>query len=242
MSFPLIGVTADYLPEEANNSARFVVREKYIQAVLDAGGVPVMIPFGIPESAYQNILNRIDGFLFTGGADIDPARFGGLPHPRVYDVLQARDELEIRLVRLAYENGFPFLGICRGIQVINVALGGTLYTDITDQMPNALRHDNYPNIPRDYLAHEVTVKEGSMLAGILGGEQFQVNSLHHQGIEKLSPELTAVACSPDNLVEAVEVPWHNFALGVQWHPEWLQAHEPQRRLFRAFVEAADTWK
>ena len=139
---------------------------------------------------------------------------------------------------MAAEQGKPFLGICRGIQVINVALGGSLFTDIDDQLSNPLRHDWYPNVPRNYLAHPVTFVSDSRLAQILDGDVFEVNSLHHQGLERLAPGLRAVACAPDQLVEAVEIPGHPFGFGVQWHPEWLQEHQPQRQLFQALTQAA----
>ena len=238
MSSPIIGVTTSYIPPEPDTSGQFAVGEKYIQAVLRAGGLPVMLPLDIPADGLAELLSRVDGLLLTGGADIDPARFGGVPHPRVYGVLESRDDQEIRLVQLAAEQGKPFLGICRGIQVINVAMGGTLYTDIGDQLPNPLKHDQFPGIPRDYLAHEVTVEPGSLLEKALGGRAFPVNSLHHQGVERLAPGLKAVACAPDRLIEAVELPGHPFGLGVQWHPEWLQEHEPHRQLLRVFVDAA----
>ncbi|MBE0699622.1 MAG: gamma-glutamyl-gamma-aminobutyrate hydrolase family protein, partial [Anaerolineaceae bacterium] len=199
---------------------------------------PVIIPVAITSQDLQELFKRLNGLLLTGGGDINPDRFNGAPHPRVYDIDERRDEQEIDLVRLAAENGKPFLGICRGIQVINVAFGGTLFTDILDQMPGGFKHDYYPDSPRDYLAHPVSVTPGSMLAKILDGETFDVNSLHHQGTDRVAPQLSPVASSSDNLVEAVELQGHPFGLGVQWHPEWLQAYEPQRQLFRAFINAA----
>ncbi len=199
----------------------------------------MIIPGGLSEQGLQALFARLDGLLLTGGSDIDPQRFNGRPHPRVYGVDKQRDELEIRLVQMAAENGKPFLGICRGIQVINVALGGSLYTDISSQLANSLRHDWYPNIVRDYLAHPVSIAAGSCLAQVLGGESFEVNSLHHQGLDRLAPGLQAVAYAPDQLIEGVELPGHPFGLGVQWHPEWLQEHAPQRQLFQALVRAAE---
>jgi putative glutamine amidotransferase len=214
------------------------VREAYLQAVLNAGGAPVLLPAGLPEEALSGLLSRLDGLLLTGGGDIDPARFSGALHSRVYGIDPERDETEIRLVQLAAETGKPFLGICRGIQAINVALGGSLYTHIADQLPGALKHDQTSDIPRDFLAHRVSITPGSRLAAILGGVDVAVNSLHHQGAQRVAPGLTAVALSPDGLVEAVELPGHPFGLGVQWHPECLQAYPPQRSLFQALVRAA----
>lgn len=238
MPAPLIGVTSNYNPPKEGPLGTIVVGKSYIQAVLRAGGLPVVIPVGLSETELSMLFPRLDGILLTGGGDIDPNRFQGSPHPRVYDIDERRDRLEIGLVKLAAENGKPFMGICRGIQVINVALGGTLYTHIADQMAGAARHDYYPDIPRDYLAHPVTIDPGSRLASCLGGERFEVNSLHHQGIERLAASLVAVAHAANSLIEGVELPGHPFGLGVQWHPEWMQAHDPQRRLFQALVQAA----
>ncbi len=238
MAFPLIGVTASYIPPKDGPFGTVQVGESYVQAVIQAGGVPVVIPVGLSPEALQALFARLDGVLLTGGGDIDPRRFDGHPHPRVYDIDARRDDLEIRLAQSAAKSGKPFLGICRGIQVINVALGGTLFTDIGDQLANPLRHDWYPNVRRDYLAHSVAVTPGSRLAQALGGDSFEVNSLHHQGLEHIAPPLRAVACAPDQLIEGVELPDHPFGLGVQWHPEWLQEHAPQRQLFQALVKAA----
>ena len=238
MPAPIIGVTANYVPPETGEFGTISMGESYIQAVLRAGGLPVIIPVGLSQEGMRAMFARLDGVLLTGGGDIEPQRFQGNPHPRVYGIDLRRDELEIRLVQMAADAGTPFLGICRGIQVINVALGGTLFTHIGDQFPNALRHDWYPNIPRDYLAHQVTVDPGSHLAQILEGENFAVNSLHHQGLERVAPDLRVVAHAPDSLIEGVELDGHPFGIGVQWHPEWLQEHASQRLLFSALVKAA----
>ena len=237
MAAPIIGITSSYIPAKDGIFGTISAGESYVQAVLRAGGLPVVLPVGFSDEGLQETFARLDGILLSGGGDIDTQRFQGLPHPRVYDVDLRRDELEIRLVQMAAEAGKPFLGICRGIQVINVALGGTLYTDIGDQLANPLRHDWYPDIPRNTLAHPVSVAASSRLAQILGGTGFEVNSLHHQGLERLAPGLQAVAYSPDSLIEGVELPDHPFGVGVQWHPEWLQEHAPQRLLFQAFIEA-----
>jgi len=238
MASPLIGVTSTFTPATDGLFGTISVGESYIQAVLRAGGLPLVIPVGLPREEQQAVFDRLDGVLLTGGSDINPERFAGLPHPRVYDIDERRDDLEIRMVEMAVKANKPFLGICRGIQVINVALGGSLYTDIADQMENSLLHDCYPDIPRNYLAHSVSLQPDSRLAQILGGDLFEVNSLHHQGVERLAPSLRAVAYAPDHLIEAVELPNHSFGLGVQWHPEWLQEHLPQRKLFEALIKAS----
>lgn len=238
--FPLIGVTSNQIAPREEKTAQHSVADAYIQAVAQAGGMPVIIPTGLSDGMMRGLFDRLDGLLLTGGGDINPDRFGGLPHPRVYDVDARRDDLEIALARMASERGKPFLGICRGIQVINVALGGTLYTDIADQLPSALKHDCFPGYPRDHAAHTVAVDRDSCLGGVLGGESFEVNSLHHQGLGSLAASLKAAAWAGDGLVEAVELPGHPFGIGVQWHPEWLQAHASQRALFKVFVQASSS--
>mgnify|MGYP001139041284 CR=1 FL=1 len=237
MNPPLIGVTV-FRTKTQSGLPALSVTDAYVQALHQAGAAPLLIPLGAPEAALQAIVDRLDGVLLTGGGDIVPDTFGGQPHPRVGDVDADRDRIEISLVKRLVAQKRPFLGICRGIQVINVALGGTLYTDIADQHAGALRHDNYPDIPRDFLAHTVEVSETSRLAQILGHTRHQVNSLHHQAACQLAPGLKPTAYAPDGILEAVELPDHPFGLGVQWHPEWLQAHAPMRALFSAFVQAA----
>ena len=238
MQPPIIGLTTNRLASTNPLAPNHGVSEAYIKAVYNAGGLPLLIPLGLPEHDWQALAARLDGILFTGGSDLDPAIFNGTPHPRVYDVDSQRDSLEIALVRRAAETGQPFLGICRGAQAVNVALGGTLYTDIADQVPGALRHDWYPDIPRDYRAHPVTLAPSSRLAGILGTTQPQVNSLHHQGLQHIGAGLAVTGHAPDGMVESVELPGHPFGIAVQWHPEWLQDDPAMRALFRAFIEAA----
>jgi len=222
-----------------NHMTNMYLNEAYVQAVVGAGAAPLLIPLGLPEAALRQAVGRVDGVLFSGGGDMAPDRYGSQPHPRVAEVDEDRDRLELALFAQVLEDGTPFLGICRGFQVLNVAMGGTLYEDITDQHPGAIRHDHYPNIPRDHLAHPVQIIEETHLARILGKPVLEVNSLHHQGIRRLAEGLKASAHAPDGIVEGVEVPKHPFGLAVQWHPEWLGAHAPMRALFQAFVEAAD---
>ncbi len=237
MPAPIIGVTTHRISGKKVQGDEYGSPVSYLNAVSAAGGVPLLIPAHLDEAQLQRVMERVDGLLFTGGGDVDPQRFSGAAHPEVYGIEPDRDRAEITLTHTAIQVGRPLLGICRGIQLINVALGGTLYTHIADQLPGALRHDYFPDIPRNHLAHPVQIEGGSCLAGVLGGTQFEVNSLHHQGLERVAPGLVVTAHSPDSLVEAVELPGHPFALAVQWHPEWLQEHEAQRALFRAFVEA-----
>ena len=237
MTSPLIGITTSHV---LNNSKIHVMStpEAYVQAVYHAGGLPLLIPLGIADADLKALLVRLNGLLFTGGGDVAPERYGGQPHPRVYDVDPDRDRVEINLTKMAAENGMPFLGICRGFQVISVAMGGTLYEDILDQHPGALKHDYFPGYPRDQLAHAVKIMPGSRLAEIIGQTEVEVNSLHHQGVRQVPGDLRLTALAPDGIPEAVELPRHPFGLAVQWHPEWLQAYAPMRRLFEVFVGEA----
>ena len=236
MTAPLIGLTTSRT-RNLHGIPVISVTEAYVQSVLRAGGLPLLVPVGLSRSQLEELSSRLQGILFTGGGDIDPARFNGLPHPRVYDVDPERDALEFDLVHQAVAEGKPFFGICRGAQVVNVALGGSLYTDIEDQRQDALKHDWFSGHPRDLRSHTVQIERASRLAGILGSLAPGVNSLHHQGIQDVAPVLQPTAYAPDGLVEAVELPQHPFGLAVQWHPEWLPDDEAMQALFRAFVAA-----
>lgn len=212
----------------------------YTEAVLQAGGVPVLIPLGLDEETLSALLERIDGLLLPGGGDISPTHYGGNEgDPTVRDVDGERDHTEFLLVHHALQQQKPLLAICRGHQVFNVALGGTLWEDVHGAMPGAIAHDYFYKHNREYLAHEVDVLPGSLLARILQAKRIPVNSLHHQGIRELAAGLKAVATAPDGLIEAVEVTDHPFALGVQWHPENLIRVTPaMRALFAHFVNVA----
>jgi len=234
---PLIAITT-YDGKSPADLPIVAVNTAYVHAILQAGGLPLLLPNQLNQKEWTELAPRLGGILFTGGGDIDPCHFSGAHHPKVGDVDDERDSLELPLLRYAVEQRIPFLGICRGCQVVNVALGGTLHTHLPDQTQTDIRHDCYPDIPRIHIAHTVRVEEGGQIAKIFGATDLQVNSLHHQGIEKLAPALKPVAYAPDGLVEAVELPGHPFAYAVQWHPEWLTDQQPTRNLFRAFVEAA----
>ena len=214
----------------------------YVDAVRAAGGIPILIPLGLEEGEIRALLARVDGLLLPGGGDVGPSHYGGDDgDPTVRDIDDARDRAEFLLIRHALEQVKPLLAICRGLQIFNVALGGSLWEDVHRHMPGAMAHDHFRHRGRDFLAHDVTIVPGSLLARVMAleGDRSPVNSLHHQGIRRLAPGLRAVATAPDGLIEAVEAPDHPFALGVQWHPENLVASvPPMRRLFRSFVETA----
>ena len=237
MVTPLIGITTSVTV--GTTPERAYVNGAYIEAVQAAGGIPLLLtPHFTPE--VQAVLwPRLDGLVLPGVGDIDPARFGEARHPAVDDVSLARDELELGLARRAVADGVPLFAICRGMQVLNVALGGTLVQDIPSERPGALVHSQ--KAPRHEATHGVKVMgEGTRLGRVLGALEVEVNSMHHQAIGRLGEGLQEVAWAPDGIVEGVELPGEvRFVLGVQWHPEELVAHDPTaRNLFAAIVDAA----
>jgi putative glutamine amidotransferase len=237
MKKPLIGIAADRAPSPTHG-LRVELPDKYIEAIIQSGGIPLLIPIGLAENDLIELIDRIDGILLAGGGDIEPSLFTGEPHPSVYGINLERDEQEIKLTNLALHSGIPLLGICRGIQVMNVAMQGGLYTHLLDQVPLALQHSTDKSLPRDYLAHTVCIKPASQLYHIIQQEEISVNSHHHQGIDHPAPGLIVTATAPDNVIEAVENEKMPFFLGVQWHPEWLMQHTHAQMLFHAFIEAA----
>lgn len=236
MDMPLIGVTTSRIASKFGFPMH-AVAENYVKALAAAGAAPLLVPLELPEEHLRVLFRRLDGVLFTGGGDIHPRRFNTPIDDLVNSVDEDRDRTELLLLQQAVEQPRPFLGICRGFQLVNVGLGGSLYTDILAQHPGAEKHDYYPDPPRDLLAHDVQVLPGSRLHAILGSEQVPVNSLHHQGVRTLAPGLQATATAPDGIIEGIELPDHPFGLAVQWHPEWLQAYAPMQELFRVFVQA-----
>jgi putative glutamine amidotransferase len=235
MTKPVIGLTTSRMPNPSRQPA-FGTSVPYPKSVADAAGLPVLIPLNLSDGDLDLLLTRVDGILFTGGYDIDPRQYGNQPHPKVEGVDANRDRVEIHLVQAMIHQGKPFFGICRGCQVINIALGGSLYEDLPEQFPGDVQHDNHDH-PRNYLAHNIDVISDTHLSQILAVTTTGVNSLHHQGIYKLAAGLQSSALAPDGLVEAFEVVNYPFGLAVQWHPEELQEHASMRSLFQAFVQS-----
>jgi len=236
MPKPLIGITTRN-SIDLDGHPTVAIQHAYIRAVTVAGGVAVPIPSILPQDDFLQLYSQLDGILFSGGGDISLDHFPGSSHPRIDHIDNARDATELSLMRAACSDGKALLGICRGAQVMNVALGGTLYTHIPDQMKGALDHD-YPGNLRKAIVHPVNVDESSRSADIFGETLLQVNSLHHQGLKEIAPGLRAAGHAPDGLVEVVELPDHPFAVGVQWHPEWLTDQLSMQRLFKSFVDAS----
>jgi putative glutamine amidotransferase len=237
MTAPLIGLTTSR-SKNARGLPQVYVLEAYVQAVAQAGAYPVLIPLGLPEETLKALAARLDGVLFTGGGDVHPRHYAPGGDRLVSLVDEDRDRVEFQLLKLLMSRKKPFLGICRGLQVINIALGGSLYADIAEQKPDALQHSHHEGRERSYRAHSVAIEAGSRLASILGTPDVQVNSLHHQAISQLAPGLRPVGYAPDGIIEAVEFPDQPFGLAVQWHPEWLQDDPAMCALFQAFVQAA----
>lgn len=239
MPKPIIGCTTYRKLSRDTGVPLFGLMQSYVQAISAAGGIPVLIPLGLPAEDLGTVLARVDGLVLPGGGDIEPRRYRGQPHEKVRGVDKDRDRVEIHVARWAAENEKPLLAICRGHQVLNVALGGTMWEDIATQVPAAIRHDYYGTDARNYRPHAVDLKPGSRLAAIFGTTSVPVNSLHHQAVRDLAPDLQATATAADGIVEGLEITGHPFGVGVQWHPENLVDDDPAMLdLFRALVHAA----
>ncbi|HEU4643259.1 MAG TPA: gamma-glutamyl-gamma-aminobutyrate hydrolase family protein [Gemmatimonadaceae bacterium] len=229
---PLIAVTATIRPVEG--APRVRLNAAYLEAVERAGGLPVVVAPLASIAEVGRIIDAVDALLLTGGEDVDPARYDQPPHPTVDRVSPERDATEIALVLAAQRRALPTLAICRGIQLLNVALGGSLVQDIPSQRPGALAHD--PEGPRDARVHEVQIEPGSRLATLLGARSLRVNSMHHQAVDEVADGLRATAWAADGLIEGVE--WATpewWLVGVQWHPEELTGKD--EGVFRGLMEA-----
>ena len=212
---PIIGLTSQF---EYSVSRKFnKLNYTYIDAVVKGGGVPIIIPILKNLDDLDKYLDSVDGIIFTGGEDISPLLFGEDPTKEVDTICYDRDKIELELFKRAYNRGMPILGICRGLQLINVALGGTLYQDINSQLPNSLGHISTYNIEGGY--HSIDIINDTILYDILGKEKINVNSQHHQSVKELGKNLRVNALSSDGVIEGIETTTGNFVLGVQFHPE-----------------------
>jgi gamma-glutamyl-gamma-aminobutyrate hydrolase PuuD len=232
----LVGVTS--IPRQARTGFDEVlphetVPEIYLNLVREAGATPVVLP--VHEEFDPDLVERLDGVVLTGGGDVDPSEYRRERCPLTDGIDPRRDRFELSLVRAAVARDLPMLAICRGMQVMNVALGGSLIQDIDAEVPGAVVHHDLERWNR--VVHPVRFEPGSLLARLLGDE-VDVNSMHHQTIDELGDGLVAVGRSPDGLVEAVEAPGLRCVVGIQWHPECLGAEHSSFKLFRFFADAA----
>jgi putative glutamine amidotransferase len=236
VSHPTIGITIAY---DHRRAEHHVLRQDYVRATETAGGLPVVLA-PVSEGLIEPLLDRLDGLILSGGSDVDPALYGEQPHPKLGRVVRERDDFELALTRKALARDLPILAICRGHQVLNVAMGGTLIQDIASQWRGSAAHDHDSRRERWLRAHEVRILPGTRVREILGKDVVAVNSFHHQAVRDLGEGLVVSAISSDDrVVEAVEKPSASFVLGVQWHPEsfWNQSDGFQP-LFEALVRAS----
>ena len=244
MNKPIIGISTSVLVDEGGGFPgyeRIYVNKDYVSSVISAGAVPLMIPMDATEENLRQILELVDGMIFSGGHDIAPIRYGEEPHQKLQEICPERDDFDFLLYRLAKEHSLPILGICRGFQLMNVSEGGKLYQDLSLKNTESLKHSqgHGPSIP----THTVKVESGSEFCKILGKEEIRVNSFHHQAVKSTSENVAISGKALDNVVEAIELKNYPFGLGVQFHPEMLQAkEEDMKKIFSALVSAAKEYR
>jgi putative glutamine amidotransferase len=245
MKKPLIGITAGEAKNRYFPSAPKMYGQQYtyIEAVERAGGIPVIISIVKAESVLRQLYDLCDGLLLAGGNDINPSTYKAQASPQTKHLHKERDEQELKLAAWAEAEDKPILAICRGMQILNIAQGGSLYQDIPSEVPNAVTHEiPYKEDPdrEHHLVHTLRIDPNSRLASILGVTSIQTNAYHHQAIKKLGKDLIATAWTPDEIIEALEQPAKKFVIGVQSHPEALERdiETAWRRLFSEFIEAA----
>ena len=239
---PIIGISPDFHPGTkkdaiGGNSPTYHIPERYVKALEDAGAFPIMLPYTHLNTLKPLLTKQLHGVMMIGsGSDLDPEYYGEPPICSYPIMSKERATFDIGLTRAAWKANLPLLGICGGMQTMNVALGGTLIQDIEEQLPHARNHK--PDTLPSRAAHSISVMKKSLLEKIVGRRSFRVNSCHHQALGTISKKLSISAISPDGIVEAIEAPTRKFFLGVQWHPEHrYQRSEPDYYLFKAFVTA-----
>ena len=239
---PIIGVTPDFnagdRKEWGGREPTYFLRARYIRAVEELGGIPLVLPLHADRATRRQLLQQLDGLLLTGsGPDLPPSLYGERQRYPFSTVSERRMSFELDIVRLAKQADLPLLGICGGMQAMNVACGGSLIQDIPAQISKPLQHRQ--QTPATNLSHTIRVAPGSLLRRIVRSASMRVNSSHHQSVNVVAPSLIASAQASDGIVEAIESPAHRFFLGIQWHPEFLFDRYPlHRRLFEAFLRAA----
>lgn len=236
---PVIGITCSTLVLTGMRGVpRFALVHHYVDCVIAAGGLPLLLP-NVGPTHVEAYLARIDGLVLSGGLDVDPIHYGQEPHPDLGQIDQVRDEFEIEVVRQARAAEIPMLAICRGIQVLNVACGGTLLQHIPAQVEKPLRHEQRA-IRQDALSHGLEIEPGTRLHEIAGMSRVRVNTFHHQAPDDVPAPFVVSARAPDGVIEGIEDPTHPYCVGVQWHPERRPGDPLTRALFASFVDAART--
>lgn len=249
MNKPLIGITCNYeniskycLPTGLITQGQDMnyVANDYNYSIERAGGIPILIPRCLSEEMYEEIISRLDGVIVSGGHDVDPTLYGDRLEGFCGRYVAERDEYDLAVTRIAYKLGKPILGICRGIQIMNVAFGGTLYQDIEAQNPEFRHHSTLEGIARNRIVHKVNLKEGSKLAEIYGKTEIGTNSYHHQAVKDPGENVEIIAYSKeDGVPEGIQISGGNdFVVAVQWHPEMMFDSEEQLKIFKALVNAA----
>lgn len=233
MKNPVIGLT----PCPDLNEDQIWIRHGYMDRIARLGGLPVLLPPTGDAELLAAMARMCDGFLFTGGSDVSPSLYGAEPAPELGATNPFRDEFEVRLLQAVLPTRKPILGICRGMQFLNAALGGTLHQDLPTCKPGPIAHSMAA--PYDRAAHSVIIAPGTPLHKLLGADEIAVNSCHHQAVDRLAPCFVSMAAAPDGVQEACYAPDHPFFWAVQWHPEKMAPEdEPSRKLFQAFLAAA----
>lgn len=237
---PLIGITSACRIDDPNAPPFYGARVSYFESIEKAGGMAVGIPLSMDEAYLRELFDQLDGVLLPGGEDVNPARYNESAHAKLGTVSDMRDRLESLFARWSYQEGKALLGICRGIQIINVALGGSLYQDLPDQTGSELHRKPDTDDPWRTRSHSLCIERGSQLEQILGTSDLQVNSLHHQGVKQVAAQVRSTAVAGDGLVEAIEAPSLPFFMAVQCHPEvlWQSVDRRWLALFEALVRNA----
>jgi len=240
MTIPVIGISGRFEnTQDLQATPIFSLARTYGRAVVQSGGAPVIIPPHIPEDQLRAIFARIDGLLLSGGGDIAPKFYREIDSGLLWRIDEERDQTEVSLARWAMSENLPVLGICRGVQVLNVAAGGTLIQDVATTVGTNITHSHVDGNSMSRISHTVEIAPDTRLAGLFGAGTLAVNSAHHQAVKGLGDGLIITARAPDGVIEGIESPEHPFYLGVQWHPEALVEEHPEMRgLFAALVAAS----
>ncbi|MDP6559076.1 MAG: gamma-glutamyl-gamma-aminobutyrate hydrolase family protein [Candidatus Binatia bacterium] len=238
---PLIGITPDIQSggkHAVSGEPAIFLLERYNRAVLEAGGIPLILPILTSRGPIQRLLDRCNGILLTGGDfDIHPRHYGEEPQEGLRDIKEERTEFELEVISLALDRDLPLMGVCGGEQAINVALGGTLYQDIALQVPDALEH--LQSTVEKEAGHRIQVHNGTLLSKILECRSLEVNTTHHQAVKQVGRKLIVNAVSEDGVIEGIESTNHSFVLGVQWHPELLMdGNARQQQIYLSLIAAA----